>query len=430
MFSKLKKRYITCLFTACAVSISCVPKILAEGRIIEVSTKDELINVLSQDESYKGDVVILKNDINLTEEDTGVLVLHKKEPSDEFKQRTLKSLPEGFPEELKERVLKGYIPIFSGTFDGQGHTIQCNVKFEGGRRGLFGILKYSAIIKNINIKGNFEGDGFGIIAKENHGRIENVFLDDVNCKFGHGKDCGYALPGGLCCENDGTVIECRSSGNFEAIDCGCSALVGHNFTGLIDKCTVSNAKINGCDGAGRGGDFGEVAAIISFNWGRCISCTVENCEINSRGRDDDDHYGVGAPLVSTNSGEVTCCNVKNTKIDANLAGGLVGANYGLVKSCSSIETTVLGRHAAAFAEKNQPGDLDMFGCSLNDKDKDWLINIYKNHNDGTIEKCIFTGSITGREAQSSDVVRNLCGIVEGEGEFDPQIKDCEVQIIS
>lgn len=72
------------------------------------------------------------------------------------------------------------IPIFSGTFDGNGHTISgLYIRTEGASQGFFRYLGESGYIKDLNLRGRVQpDDGYGNtvggLVGYNEGTIENV----------------------------------------------------------------------------------------------------------------------------------------------------------------------------------------------------------------------------------------------------------------
>jgi len=117
----------------------------------------------------------------------------------------------------------GWDPIddFSGTFDGQGHTIsdlEIN-RPNTGRIGLFGETENSAIIKNVG--------------------LVNV---DVT---------GNRYVGGLVGHNHGNISNCYTTGIVEAKDHRVGGLVGLNqYSGVIIKQSYSMAEVRGGNHAG------------------------------------------------------------------------------------------------------------------------------------------------------------------------------------
>ena len=127
------------------------------------------------------------------------------------------------------------IPIFCGTFEGNGHTItELNLGGEGSYRGLFRYLTESAVVRNLAVQGNVKPTGsrsyVGGIAGSNAGKIEKCqFTGTVSgsqdvggmagintvtgiiegCKVG-GVLSGSHFTGGIAGENLGVIRDCQN----------------------------------------------------------------------------------------------------------------------------------------------------------------------------------------------------------------------------
>lgn len=149
---------------------------------------------------------------------------------------------------------------FSGTFDGQDHTIS-NLKInntdEGGNcaTGLFGWLN-SAIVKNVKIS------GAEIAGHHNVGTIAG-YLETSGC----------TIEG---CTVENATISCTSV-NGEANGDKCGGIVGHagNAGVKVTDCVVSNSTIS----AGR--DAGQVVgAALTAN---VVGCSATNVTVTANG---------------------------------------------------------------------------------------------------------------------------------------------------
>lgn len=104
------------------------------------------------------------------------------------------------------------IPIFCGTFDGNGHTISgLTLEGYGSVQGLFRYLSDTALVQNLNVQGKLAPKGsrnsVGGIAGSNSGRIENCSFD--------GQVAGGDRVGGIAGINTltGVIAGCRTQGN-------------------------------------------------------------------------------------------------------------------------------------------------------------------------------------------------------------------------
>ena len=102
------------------------------------------------------------------------------------------------------------IPIFSGTFEGNGHTISgLSVTVNGSVQGLFRYVTEEAIIRNLTVRGTVQPGGsknyVGGIAGQNAGQI-------TNCTFS-GEASGVEYVGGIAGVNTvtGVIENCQRS---------------------------------------------------------------------------------------------------------------------------------------------------------------------------------------------------------------------------
>lgn len=132
------------------------------------------------------------------------------------------------------------IPIFCGTFDGDGHTISgLSIHDSASEMGLFRHVERGAVIKNLTVKGTVSpsgsGDMVGGIVGVNCGTI-------ISCKFG-GSVSGNNAIGGIAGKNEetGVISGCESSAAISA-ESSSGGIVGTN-SGVIIDC-FNSGKIN------------------------------------------------------------------------------------------------------------------------------------------------------------------------------------------
>lgn len=132
------------------------------------------------------------------------------------------------------------IPIFCGTFDGNGHTISgLQLEADGSNTGLFRYLTETAVVQNLRVTGHVTPNGtastVGGLAGSNAGTIENCSFD--------GKVAGIDSIGGLVGINALTGIISQSS--VTGIVNGhhfVGGIAGNNY-GVIKSCE-NHAAIN------------------------------------------------------------------------------------------------------------------------------------------------------------------------------------------
>lgn len=174
---------------------------------------------------------------------------------------------------------QNWIPIgteeysFSGTFDGQGHTIKnlninSNVA-DGDKNGLFKCLNKKAVVKNIVVSNasvytNEETVlGSGVIAKQNNGTITNCLVTNSNVKLGN-----YDYLGGIVGLNNGT----------------------------IENCGVANTNISRICGGNSSKTMGGIAEV---NKGNVKNCYTYNCKFNCG-------TSRNSPIVSSGNTPLNC----------------------------------------------------------------------------------------------------------------------------
>ena len=205
---KLSRFLSVIISAALAVSsVAALPLSAAENsKTYKISTADELIEfskLCSLDSWSKGKEFVLTSDIVLT--------------GKEFSS----------------------IPIFSGTFDGQGHSIK-GVSVTGVTgRGLFSIIGENAAVKNLNVVGIVRPSGsessIGGIAGTNKGVV-------YNCKFS-GKVAATNTVGGIVGENTstGSVLKCTAAGTVDG-EKFTGGVVGNNSGNIVQS--INAASVN------------------------------------------------------------------------------------------------------------------------------------------------------------------------------------------
>ena len=181
------------------------------------------------------------------------------------------------------------IPIFNGTFDGQGHTISnLNLVQDGSVVGFFRYLESDAVVQNLTLQGRAMPEGsrrtIGSVAGSNAGTVKN-------CSF-VGVSSGVSMVGGI---------------------------VGQNLSGgVVDGCTVT--------GSVYGAHF--VGGIAGDNHGVIANC-VNKASVNTK--------------VEQNEIDISSLTLKDLIGTENVAditdiGGVAGSSAGVVKNCQNLGT--------------------------------------------------------------------------------------------
>ena len=127
---------------------------------------------------------------------------------------------------------------FSGTFDGQGHTVSgIYINSENNFQGLFGYN--GGTIKNIGVTESYiKGDYCvgGVCGRNYDGTISNCY------NSGNVSSNDYNV-GGVCGENRGTISNCYNSGTVSG-DYYVGGVCGWNNEGTISDC-YNSWTVNG-----------------------------------------------------------------------------------------------------------------------------------------------------------------------------------------
>lgn len=196
---------------------------------------------------------------------------------------------------------------FTGTFDGNGHTI-VGLQAKGG---IFGQLGSGAVVKNINIAssvftGNNTGDSVGAVAAENNGGSISGISGYGNTIKGSGGSIG--------------------------------GLVGKNYGG------ISNSNDHSTVIAGEGTVAGGIAGVNGTNAGKDKGGTIDNVQSNSAVTTDALSAGQFASnlggIVGKNELLLNTYNINNVSAhgitgktgNTKTSGGIVGTNEGRISN--------------------------------------------------------------------------------------------------
>ncbi|MEH2910239.1 hypothetical protein V7T00_12195 [Segatella copri] len=133
-----------------------------------------------------------------------------------------------------------YDAVYTGTFDGQGHTIS-GLYFnhpDASYVGLFGYIRANGKISNVGVSDSYfkfrmKGGG-GVCGKNDK---DGVLQNCSNSSTVIGKN-QYSRTGGVCGDNSGTVRDCKNTGSVS----------GENFVGGV--CGINLGTIKSCYNTG------------------------------------------------------------------------------------------------------------------------------------------------------------------------------------
>lgn len=230
------------------------------------------------------------------------------------------------------------IPIFSGTFDGQGHTVSgIKLQKDGSNIGLFRYIEAEGVVKNLNVVGEISPGGtkmnIGGIVGENNGVIENCTFD--------GNVAGKTNVGGIAGRNgeNGEIRLCTVSGEIDGV-LAAGGIVGEN-KGFLRQCK-NRAAVNT--------EYKEAESDVS-NLDLDTAALLENYKIKKEEseRDTLDHTDIGG-IVGATTGIVQGCinegEVGYPHTGYNV-GGIAGRQSGYLLGCEN--------YGAVFGRKDVGG---------------------------------------------------------------------------
>ena len=199
---------------------------------------------------------------------------------------------------------------FTGTFDGNGHTVMLNITASTPNVGLFSKLAGGAVVKNVKVDGTVSGtEGVaGIAAQANGATISGC----INCAIisATGRYVGGIvgkLQGGTVenCYNTGAI---SSSRNRPAVNLG-------GIVGYIDE----SATVKNCYNVGEITVTNKATNMAGIA-GWCVASTVENC-----------YYLMGTATAGANGNEQTADPKSAEEMKSPAFAALLGDGF-MVKS--------------------------------------------------------------------------------------------------
>ena len=229
---------------------------------------------------------------------------------------------------------------FTGTFDGNGHTI-VGLQANGG---LFGKLGNDAVVKNLNIAssvftGKETGDSVGAVAAENNGGEISGISGYGNTVKGSG---GYI--GGLVGKNYGSITDSDDQSTIIAgAGTVAGGIAGVNGTdtgkwliGMLENVQSNSAVTTGDLSAGQyasnlGGIVGKNEKFFTFNINNVSAHGVTGKTGNTK---------TSGGIVGTNEGSIS--NAYNESIihGSENIGGIAGSNAGSKATLENIANAV------------------------------------------------------------------------------------------
>ena len=226
------------------------------------------------------------------------------------------------------------IPIFCGTFQGNGHTISgLNLITDGSNQGLFRYLTDTALVKDLNVKGRISPGG------------------------------SQTVIGGIVGRNSGTLENCQFEGSISAKD-SVGGIAGINtVTGKIDRCKMQGSisaehLIGGIAGENMGVmvDCENHAQVNISSQDNTVQVTSITIDTLSGTEDPHTVTDVGG-IAGTSSGVIRQCvnrgDVGYKHMGYNI-GGIAGSHSGYIADCSNYGTIFARKEAGGIVGQFLP----------------------------------------------------------------------------
>lgn len=235
---------------------------------------------------------------------------------------------------------------FSGTFDGDGHTIRglsVTNNTRGEYVGLFACLSSGGTIKNLAVSGSVTATGdsskAGGVVGINKGSV-------INCSNAATVRGGWAAGGivGLN-DNNGEVADCRNTGSSENGPSHTGGVAGSSSS-TVENC-YNTGKVTGS-----ANDYGDIYSIGGYVSGSYVGGVMGN-----------------------SSGSVTDCYNTGVVSGGRFVGGVIGLISGTVEGCYNTGSVTGG------SEKTSSHTGGVVG---------WISY-------GTVTNCYNTAKVTGEE---------------------------------
>ena len=201
-----------------------------------------------------------------------------------------------------------WIPInnFSGTFDGDGHTISgLYYSGSGNYVGLFGCVGIGGVVKDVSVADSYIGVTttsenalyIGGISGHNEGHLEGCTFTGTLTAKNNTTNNVYSYAGGISGSNIGTIERC-----------------------------INYGKITG------GGYNPIVGGICGGDYNTEVMGTIKNCENNGAVTSitigGDGNTCVAGGILGDGSSQIEGCHNRGSVLGANYAGGIVGRSRG------------------------------------------------------------------------------------------------------
>ena len=361
---KLKKLLAGALLLALALSL-CAPAALAQGETVHISTPEDLHTLASRcsiDSYSRGITVILDNDLDLGDEEI-------------------------YP-----------IPIFSGTFDGKGHSITgLRLATDGSHQGLFRYLTQEAQVKDLRVEGSIAPQNgrcqVGGIVGTSYGKLRN-------CSF-EGSVSGMNYVGGLVGQNYGSILDCSCSGTIDGKRYT-GGIAGYS-EGLISNC-VNEALVNTTITEG------------GLELENLVLSDISTLELTNA--EDEDVVSDSGGIVGFSKGQVSSCvnhgTVGYPHYGYNV-GGIAGRQSGNLRDCENTGSIFGRKDIGGVVGQMEPFMILKDSVSLAEELE--LLNTYMNQASADLGEMSdeMSGTLDDIDASASSAGNKINGGTAGGG---------------
>ncbi len=185
------------------------------------------------------------------------------------------------------------VPIFGGTFEGNGHTVQISLTQSGSHQGLFRYLQTGGVIRDLHVQGTVAPSG------------------------------SQSYVGGIVGNNSGKIIDCTFDGNVN----------GESNVGGIAGINESKGEIYGCDVSGNIQGEHYTGGIAGQNLGTMTGCTNKS-GVNTAQAD----YKRELSDLELELDDLENINSTENLNTATDTGGITGYSTGILLGCDNVGT--------------------------------------------------------------------------------------------
>ncbi len=275
---------------------------------------------------------------------------------------------------------------FTGTFDGDGHTISgLYINSNDDVAGLFGYVGRGGMIKGLTVEGEITVSGSDLCVGGIAGFVDGTEVSEMSV-LTDSDDSGTG------------IIDCTSNVTINVTYNGSGGL---SVGGIVGSC--GRADISGCENYGDVSVVGASESGIDVNIGGIVgysySSTLSNC---------------------SNTGAVSVQNVEEAAL-----GGVVGYNYDDESTVSNCYNTgdvsaekALGVNAGGVVGENRSGSVissyntgDLTAENVEEVDAGGVVGF---NSEGTVGSCYNTGEISAENVEYASV-GGVVGLVNRRG---------------